>query len=49
MRVEFHPGASEEFQAVSVRYDSEVPGLGEAPLYQDSRRLDSAITDRATG
>jgi hypothetical protein len=28
MRVEFHPTASEEFEAASAYYNNEVPGLG---------------------
>ena len=28
MRVEFHPTASEEFEAASTYYNNEVPGLG---------------------
>ena len=30
MRVEFHPTASEEFEAAAAYYNNEVPGLGAA-------------------
>ena len=37
MSIEFHPQASEEFQAASAYYENEIPGLGEGFISEVER------------
>jgi plasmid stabilization system protein ParE len=47
MRVEFHPTASEEFEAASAYYNNEVPGLG-AGFISEVERISELIQEHPT-